>query len=125
MYEDDGCMLLPDTKWDRKDASALYTLAILKDSAIRSVRDLTGAHVPMLRALRDGVLAELRKRFGVRPDQLRCYMHYLPSFWHAHIHFAGARAAASAPPPHRRARCPPAQPPALPRPPAVPPPPQR
>tara|TARA_B110001452_G_scaffold128536_1_gene106806 strand:- start:200 stop:1114 length:915 start_codon:yes stop_codon:yes gene_type:complete len=88
MYEDAACMLLPDTKWDRKDASSLYTLAIIKDGGIRSVRDLTGAHVPMLRALRDGVQAELLKRFGVRADQLRCYMHYLPSFWHAHIHFA-------------------------------------
>ena len=50
-------MLLPDTKWDRKDASALYTLAILKDPALKSVRDLRGAHVPMLKQLRAGVLA--------------------------------------------------------------------
>ena len=31
-------------QWDRKDASALYTLAILKDPALKSVRDLRGAH---------------------------------------------------------------------------------
>ena len=88
LYEDDGCMLLPDTKWDRKDPSALYTLAILKDPALRSVRDLRGEHAPMLRRLRAGVLAELGRRYGVRADQVRAYMHYLPSFWMAHIHFA-------------------------------------
>ena len=88
LYEDDGCMLLPDTKWDRKDASALYTLAILKDPALKSVRDLRGAHVPMLKQLRAGVLAELGRRYGARADQVRAYMHYLPSFWMAHIHFS-------------------------------------
>ena len=81
-------MLVPEYKWDGAAAKSLYTLAILKDGAIRSVRDLTGAHAPMLRALRAGVLAELARRYGVRADQLRCYFHYLPSFWHAHIHFA-------------------------------------
>ena len=96
LYEDDGCMLLPDTKWDRKDASALYTLAILKDPALKSVRDLRGAHVPMLKQLRAGVLAELRRRYGARADQVRAYMHYLPSFWMAHIHFRCSRAPRSA-----------------------------
>ena len=42
----------------------------------------------MLRAVRDGALGELRRRFGVRADQVRAYMHYLPSFWMAHVHFA-------------------------------------
>jgi m7GpppX diphosphatase len=42
----------------------------------------------MLRAMRDGALAELRRRFGVRADQVRVFMHYLPSFWMAHVHFA-------------------------------------
>jgi hypothetical protein len=88
LYEDDHCMLLPDTKWDRVDMSACYTLAILKDIAIRSVRDLRGRHAPMLRALRDGVLEELKRRYDIRANEVRAYMHYLPSFWQAHVHFA-------------------------------------
>ena len=37
IWENDGCMLLPDTKWDLKDNAAMYTLAILKDPTIRQV----------------------------------------------------------------------------------------
>lgn len=47
-----------------------------------------GAHVQPLNSLRDGIYKELECRHGVRSDQLRAYMHYLPSFWMAHIHFA-------------------------------------
>mmetsp|Transcript_19937 Transcript_19937/g.45989 ORF Transcript_19937/g.45989 Transcript_19937/m.45989 type:complete len:309 (-) Transcript_19937:737-1663(-) len=88
LYEDEHCMLLPDTKWDRKDVSALYTLAILKDERIKSLRDLNGSHVAALRTIREGCYAEVRRRFGVPSSKLRAYFHYLPSFWHAHIHFA-------------------------------------
>ena len=38
LYENDHAMLLPDTKWDGKDESAMYTLAILRDVTLRSVR---------------------------------------------------------------------------------------
>lgn len=110
LYEDEGCMLLPDTKWDRKDVAAAYVLAILKDSTIRSaplfslplhsasltshssprrsVRDLRGEHLPMLLKIQAGVLAKLTELYGTRPDSVRAYMHYHPSFWWAHIHFS-------------------------------------
>ena len=42
----------------------------------------------MLKQLRAGCLAELRTRYGVAPAALRVFMHYLPTFWWAHVHFA-------------------------------------
>mmetsp|Transcript_24982 Transcript_24982/g.61922 ORF Transcript_24982/g.61922 Transcript_24982/m.61922 type:complete len:296 (-) Transcript_24982:190-1077(-) len=88
LWEDAHCMLLPDTKWDRLDVSALYIQAILKDRTLRSVRDLRGQHVPMLRELRDGALACIQDKFEVPAEKVRVYFHYLPSFWHMHIHFS-------------------------------------
>ena len=52
------------------------------------VRDLRGVHVPMLRELRAGVMAELHRRYAAVPTSIRAYFHYPPSFWHAHVHFA-------------------------------------
>ena len=53
LYEDDFCMLLPDTKWtDVHDLRSMYTLALLKDTSVRSVRDLTGAHLQPLKPVR-------------------------------------------------------------------------
>ena len=89
LYEDDFCMLLPDAKWtDVHDLRSMHTLALLKDTSVRSVRDLTGAHLQPLKQLRAGVYAELLRRYNLCPDQVRAYVHYLPSFWMAHIHFA-------------------------------------
>lgn len=89
LYEDDFCMLLPDTKWtDENDFRSMHTLALLKDTSVRSVRDLTGAHLQPLKQLRAGVYAEIRRRYLLHADQVRAYVHYLPSFWMAHIHFA-------------------------------------
>jgi m7GpppX diphosphatase len=52
------------------------------------VRDLTGDHATPLKKLRDAVYTMLEAKFGCTADGLRVYMHYLPSFWMAHIHFA-------------------------------------
>lgn len=52
------------------------------------MRDLRGQHLPLLKQLRAGCLAELRTRYGVSPASLRVFMHYLPSFWWAHVHFS-------------------------------------
>lgn len=87
LYEDEHCMLVPDSKWDGRDVKSLYVLAIVKDRALRSVRDLRGRHAPQLRALKSGVLACLEERYGVAASSVRAYLHYLPSFWHAHVHF--------------------------------------
>lgn len=62
-------------------------LAIVKDRTLRSVRDLRGQHAAQLRALKAGVLACLKDKYGVEARSVRAYFHYLPSFWHAHIHF--------------------------------------
>lgn len=82
--EDDAAIVVPDTKWDRRDQSQLHVLALVKDGSIRSVRDLRASHVPMLKAMKRTVLSKL----GIAPSEMRVFMHYLPSFWHAHIHFS-------------------------------------
>jgi m7GpppX diphosphatase len=54
---------------------------------VRSLRDLRGEHLPMLRAmLRKGreIAAET---YGVPTESLRCFVHYPPQFYHFHAHF--------------------------------------
>ena len=59
----------------------------LSTGVLFQVRDLRGQHLPLLKQLRAGCLAELRTRYGVSPASLRVYMHYVPQFWWAHVHF--------------------------------------
>jgi len=45
--EDNGFLLLPDLKWSGK-LNELYLLAIIKKRNIKSLRDLTTDHLPLL-----------------------------------------------------------------------------
>ncbi|XP_026892675.1 m7GpppX diphosphatase isoform X1 [Acinonyx jubatus] len=83
----DGFVLIPDLKWNQQQLDDLYLIAICHHRGIRSLRDLTPEHLPLLRnILREGQEAILQ-RYGVKGDRLRVYLHYLPSYYHLHVHF--------------------------------------
>lgn len=83
----DGFVLIPDLKWNQQQLDDLYLIAICHRRGIRSLRDLTAEHLPLLRnILREGQEAILQ-RYQVPADRLRVYLHYLPSYYHLHVHF--------------------------------------
>ncbi|XP_036050109.1 m7GpppX diphosphatase isoform X3 [Onychomys torridus] len=83
----DGFVLIPDLKWNQQQLDDLYLIAICHRRGIKSLRDLTPEHLPLLRnILREGQEAIL-KRYQVTGDRLRVYLHYLPSYYHLHVHF--------------------------------------
>lgn len=84
----DGFVMHPDLKWDAKDASALYCLAIVHRRDLRSMRELRGEHLPLLRNLRDKGCAAIEASYGVPRSKLRVFLHYVPSYYHLHVHFS-------------------------------------
>ncbi|TMW56380.1 hypothetical protein Poli38472_006390 [Pythium oligandrum] len=93
VYEDthptNGFILLPDFKWsDPSNLESVYCLAIVNDRSIRSLRDLRGSHVPLLKNVRDASLLALKTQFGVEPTSFRIYVHYQPTYYHFHVHFS-------------------------------------
>ncbi|KAG7398161.1 hypothetical protein PHYBOEH_011570 [Phytophthora boehmeriae] len=85
----DGFILLPDFKWsDQSNLESLYCLAIVHDRSLRSLRDLTGSHLTLLRNIRDASLKVLKMKFGVAASSLRLYIHYQPTYYHFHVHFS-------------------------------------
>ena len=50
---DTGFILLPDMKWDGHQIEDLYLVAIVHTRSLRSLRDLTDKHLPLLRNIRD------------------------------------------------------------------------
>uniref|UniRef100_A0A6J0V679 m7GpppX diphosphatase n=1 Tax=Pogona vitticeps TaxID=103695 RepID=A0A6J0V679_9SAUR len=82
-----GFVLIPDLKWNQKQLDDLYLIAICHCRGIKSLRDLTAEHLPLLRnILKEGKEA-IVKRFGIAGAQLRIYLHYQPSYYHLHVHF--------------------------------------
>ncbi|XP_056591742.1 m7GpppX diphosphatase [Triplophysa dalaica] len=84
---DTGFVLLPDFKWDQKQNEDLYLIAIIHRRDIKSLRDLTSEHLPLLTNIRSKGEDTIQKRFGVPSSKLRVYLHYQPSYYHLHIHF--------------------------------------
>ena len=88
IYENERFILLPDFKWDAKDAKSLYCIALVKQRCLRSVRDLGFEHVHLLRDILTTSTEIIERRWNVSRTELLVYVHYLPSFFHFHVHLA-------------------------------------
>ena len=82
-----GFVLMPDLKWDVTDRTTLYLLAIVLRHDIKSIRDLTKEHLPLLRNIRSKSLVFITEKWGYSPCEIRAYIHYQPSYYHFHVHF--------------------------------------
>ena len=91
VYEDpddvNGFVLLPDLKWDTKTAKKLYLMAIVRRRDIKSIRDLTGEHLQLLRNIKENGCRVIKEQYGIDREYLQVYFHYQPSYYHLHIHF--------------------------------------
>ncbi|XP_054718326.1 m7GpppX diphosphatase-like [Uloborus diversus] len=91
VYEDPdpeiGFVLLPDLKWDESEKNFIYLIAICHARNIKSLRDLTSHHLPLLNNIKSKCLDVIFKKFNIPPEQLRVYLHYQPSYYHLHVHF--------------------------------------
>eukprot|EP00771_Trimastix_marina_P002968 gnl/Trimastix_PCT/4147.p1 GENE.gnl/Trimastix_PCT/4147~~gnl/Trimastix_PCT/4147.p1 ORF type:complete len:341 (-),score=100.15 gnl/Trimastix_PCT/4147:36-1058(-) len=92
-----GFVVAPDTKWDGRTPESIYLLGIARARTIPTLRDLQPEHHAMLLKMRESTQAVLFEKFGVPADHIFGYVHYLPSFYHFHVHFVHiARPMASA-----------------------------
>ena len=86
-----GFILLPDMKWDGKTVENMYLLAIVHQKGIRSLRDLNSSHLPLLLNIQEKSLKAIEEKYDVKPEMVRAYLHYQPSFYHLHVHFNHVR----------------------------------
>ncbi|KAM6334487.1 m7GpppX diphosphatase isoform 1-T1 [Alca torda] len=82
-----GFVLVPDLKWNQNQLDDLYLIALVHRREVKSLRDLTAEHLPLLRNILQEGKEAIAKRFGVPASQLRIYLHYQPSYYHLHVHF--------------------------------------
>ena len=54
---------------------------------VRTRRDLRAAHLPLLEAILARGTHTIEQVYGVPPEQLRVFVHYMPQFFHFHVHF--------------------------------------
>ena len=70
----------------------LYCLALVQRRDLASLRDLRQQHLPLLRNVLHKGLDAIQQRFGVAAEEVVVFLHYLPSYYHLHVHFVHADA---------------------------------
>jgi m7GpppX diphosphatase len=63
-------------------------LAIATEPGLQSLRDLRGRHLPMLRRMLRQCRKRIREETGVAEEEVMAYVHYPPSVYQLHVHFA-------------------------------------
>ena len=83
------CSVWRDTFFHAADTNhrAFNWLAIVSDTAIRSMRDLRGEHIKMLEELHDSCMDVIFKETGIESHKVMCYVNYPPSVYRLHVHF--------------------------------------
>lgn len=79
-------LILPDMKWDLHTVDSLYLVAISHDSTLRSLRDLTTSHIPLLKSIRRDAHSAAAK-WGLGEGDLRMFIHYQPSYCSTFLSF--------------------------------------
>jgi hypothetical protein len=65
----------------------LNWLAIVTDPRIRTIRDLTGDHLPMLERLYESCVDAITKETGLERQDIMVFANYPPSVYKLHFHF--------------------------------------
>ena len=65
----------------------MYCVAIIYQKNIKSLRDLTAEHLPLLKNIYECGVEAIETKYNIKRSQLRIYVHYQPSFYHFHVHF--------------------------------------
>ncbi|CAK9825645.1 m7GpppX diphosphatase [Anthophora retusa] len=84
--ENTGFIMVNDLKWDGQPNT--LKLIALPFQKIQSIRELNASHLLLLKNIRDAGTAAIAKKFNVPASQLRIYLHYQPSYYYLHVHFA-------------------------------------
>ncbi|KAI4294319.1 HIT-like protein [Schizophyllum commune Loenen D] len=87
LYNCPDFILVPDMKWDLTTISSLYICAIARVEGLRSLRDLRGEHIPLLKGIqREATRVVAEKWPAVGAGGLRMFIHYQPTYYHFHVH---------------------------------------
>lgn len=83
---DSGFVIAPNLK-STGDEQDIRLVAICHRRDIRSLRDLNGEHLILLKNILTKGTKAIKAKYKKSKGHLRSYVHYHPSFYHFHVHF--------------------------------------
>ena len=87
IFRDEKCVIIPTYTWDSKNIKKLHILCMPIDTKLRTIRELTNDHIPLLEHMKKITLEKIEEVYGLKEESLKMFFHYDPSTYHLHIHF--------------------------------------
>jgi len=87
LFRDNNIIVIPTYLWDSKNIEKLHILCLPTDKNLRTIRDLTSYHIPLLQRIKDATLEVIQDIYSLKEENLKIFFHYDPSTYHLHIHF--------------------------------------
>lgn len=86
---DNGFLISVSPKWHNPSKDTMDDLRILilvKRRDLHSMRDLRDCHLPLLKEIVSQSRLLMKSKFDQELHNFRLYVHYLPQFFHFHVH---------------------------------------
>jgi m7GpppX diphosphatase len=87
LYENKNFVLIMRRRMNPNKISTFHLLAFPKDKTIKSIRDLRGVHIPLLKDMVKKSKQYIKKIYNIEKDEIEANFHYLPTVLLLHIHF--------------------------------------
>eukprot|EP00915_Cephaloidophora_sp_WS-2016_P004814 GHVH01006424.1.p1 GENE.GHVH01006424.1~~GHVH01006424.1.p1 ORF type:complete len:313 (-),score=48.75 GHVH01006424.1:1703-2608(-) len=84
-----GFILCADMRWNYRSMDRdkdVYLLLLVKDESLKTIRDLTDSHIPLLTNMKKSTEVVMEEMFKIKHNTFRFFFHYHPSFMHLHCH---------------------------------------
>lgn len=80
-------VLVSEMDMKNDDMTTFHLLAFPKDKSIKSIRDLTAEHIPLLREIVDQSKQYIINHYNIDINEIEAHCHYPPGVLLLHIHF--------------------------------------
>ena len=87
LYENKNFVLIKQNKMIPNKIKTFHLLAFPKDKTIKSIRDLTNEHIPLLKEIVKKSKQYIKKNYNFEKDEIEANFHYPPTVLLLHIHF--------------------------------------
>jgi len=87
LYENKNFVLVIEMNMKQNDMTTFHLLAFPKDKSIKSIRDLTKDHIPLLKDMVSESKKYIIDKYGLKENEIEAHFHYPPGVLLLHIHF--------------------------------------
>ena len=87
LYENKNFVLIKQNKMIPNKIKTFHLLAFPKDKTIKSIRDLTNEHIPLLKEIVKKSKEYIKKKFNIDKNEIEAHFDYPPTVLLLHIHF--------------------------------------